>query len=761
MDGAARRSRRWAVAICLWLLVVPAALLAVRVLLPSDGVGTVPPGQGATGADLTVQTVHDVSGLQGGDVVLAVNGVPAEHVLTHPRARSVRAGDTLVYTVRRDGTVSDVPVRLRSHFDLRAPLSDQQPDAGLVSVAMLALAVWLLRRRPDERAVHAFLLFASGWASSALAGWAWPSVVDFWARPWMVTWADLSLAGYLVSGLATLLFAASFPSAGARSARRPWTAVTLAPVLLCVGFAGWEALHGTRSGDFATLNGFAELAWQACTLATLVVMGVRWYRLRTDTEASRRFQVVALGLVVTLAVALAGRWLEVPVGTFGFGLVLLVFPASVAVALTRRGLYELDLTLSRALVAFGSAVVLLVSYLAITAATVAVTRSDGPWVALPAAGFVAVAFAPVRAWLQRLVSARMFGAADDPQLVLHRLGVRLEASDDPESLLAATVDTAAETLRLPYVAVELTADDGRHVVHEQGRRTEHLEHFDITVGQQVVGRLIVAAHRDSRALSPLDRRILSDLARHSGVAARAVALLTDLRAAQQRLLVAREDERHRIHRDLHDGIGPTLVGLTLQLEVATELAGVGDLQGLLGRLHAEAARTTDDVRRMVRDLRPGELEELGLPAAVAAAAARLRSPHAPHFDLETPLSLPVLDVEVEDAAYKICLEAMANVIRHSGARHCTVRLAHRDHRLEIDVSDDGCGLGPQGDGGSPLGTGLRSMEARAASVGGRLSISPCDSGGTRVAALLPTRVPAGSGPAAPRKGTGPCGSSAP
>lgn len=726
-------------AVALWLVVVPAALLAVRLMLPSDDVVTVQPGQPtAVAAGLSVLPAGPVPGMHPGDVVVAVNGVPMDEVLTDPRRRTVRVGDVLTYSVRHDDATKDVRVRITSHPDLLALLAGQQPDAALVSVLMLGLAGWLLRRRPAERAVHAFVLFAAGWASSALAGWAWPTVVDYWARPWVVVWADATTAGYLVSGIATLLFAASFPTAGAGFCRRPWTSVALGPVLLSAGFAGWVTWHGTRWEDFAALNRFAEVAWQGCTLATLVVIGLRWYRLRHDVEARRRIQIVVLGLATTLVIVLAGKWLGVPPGTFGFGLVLLVFPVAVAVALTRRNLYELDLTLNRGLVAFACGVVLLAGYLTITATTVALTRGEGPLVALPAAGFVAVAFAPLRARVQRLVSVRLFGDADDPQQVLHRLAVRLEASSDPESLVAATVDTAAETLRLPYVAVQLATDDSWRVVHERGRRTDDVEHFDITVGDQVVGRLVVAAHRDGRTLSPLDRRILSDLARHSGVAARVVALLTDLRAAQQRLLVAREDERHRIHRDLHDGIGPTLVGLTLQLEVAAELAEGGELAGLLRRLHAESARTTDDVRRMVRALRPGELEELGLPAAVAAAAARLSSPHAPRFDLDTPLSLPKLDAAIEDAAYKICLEAMANVIRHSGARRCTVRLSHTGDRLEIDVIDDGCGLRPPEDGDPGHGTGLSSMRDRASAVGGQLAITACPGGGTQVSAVLPT-----------------------
>jgi signal transduction histidine kinase len=171
----------------------------------------------------------------------------------------------------------------------------------------------------------------------------------------------------------------------------------------------------------------------------------------------------------------------------------------------------------------------------------------------------------------------------------------------------------------------------------------------------------------------------------------------------------------------------------LQLEVAADLAGDGELGTLTRRLHAEAARTTDDVRRMVRDLRPGELEELGLPAAVAAAAARLSSPHAPQFDLDTPASLPELSAQVEDAAYKICLEAMTNVIKHSSATRCTIRLSHTPTTLDLEISDDGRGITPN----PTTGTGLPSMRERATAVGGQLTLSSGSPSGTIVRACLP------------------------
>jgi signal transduction histidine kinase len=674
-----------------------------------------------------------------GHIFGPIDGAPIARVLAHPTSRPLEAGQSIEYQLRNGDDIRTVTVRVQAHPDFLGLLVSQQPDVLLVALAMLVLAAWLVRRRPEEAAPQAFLLFAAGWMSSALMGLVSPSVADYWARPWYVVWVDVGSGGYLVSGIATLLFAAAFPTAGRRYARRTWPAVALVPVVLGLALGAWTAFRGTDTGAFGVVGMAVELGWQACTLAALVVLAARYRSLRRDLEARRRIQIVVLGLAVTLGIVLLGKWLAVPAGTFGFGLVLLVFPASVTVALALRGLYELDLVLNRSLVALASGAVLLAVYLAVAAATAQLTRDDGPLVALPAAGLVAVAFAPVRSWVQRVVSRRLFGTADDPQLLLHRMGVRLQGAADPESLVAAVVDTAAESMRLPYAAIEIVTDNPSdqpwRVAHERGRRPAAVDAFAITVGDRLVGRLVAAPRRDAASLSPLDRRTLIDLARHSGVAAHVVALLTDLRVAQQRLLVAREEERHRIHRDLHDGIGPTLVGLTLQLEVAADVAEGSELGDLTRRLHGEAARATDDVRRMVRDLRPGELEELGLSAAVTAAAGRLSSAHAPRFDLDTPASLPQLGAAVEDAAYKICLEAMTNVIKHSGASRCTVRIGHAADLLELEVSDDGRGLGAD----LPTGTGLESMRLRAAALGGDVAITASGAqGGTSVVAHLPT-----------------------
>lgn len=750
--AAAGVSLRWTWGLVVWLLAPGVVLLAVLAAAPGDHLPTAWPASPPGVDGLLLAPAHPVAGISSGDALLAVDGRPVERLLTRPQEAPVRAGDAHVYRVARQlpsGQVEarDVRVAVQGHRDWAGILRSQQPDAALVSFGMLGLGIWLVRRRREDRSAHAFLLYGAAWASSAVVGWGMPEPLDLAARPWVVTWTDLDLAGYLVSGLALLLFALTFPRPVRWAATRSLTWLAALPVALCVGIAAAASAGALGVRGYADLNQLAEVLWQGCTLASLATIGWRWSRMRRDAEARRRFQLVFLGFVTTFVLILVGKWVAVPAGAPGFGLILLVFPAALAVAISRRDLYELDAALNRALVALGTGALLLAVYLVSAAGTAALTGADGALVALPAAGLVAVTLAPLRARVQRVVDARLFGTAGDTQLVLHRLGLRLEASADPEQLLAAVVDTAAEGLRLPYVALELGAGPAPLVVQERGMRPAAVELFPISVGDQVVGRLAVAPRKDARSLSPLDRQLLSDLARHSGVAARVVGLLTDLRTAQQRLLVAREEERHRIHRDLHDGLGPSLVGLTLQLEVAGELADAeaaadgGALAPLLHRLHAEAARATEDVRRLVRDLRPAELDELGLPAAVAAAAARLRGPHAPAFALETPASLPQLDVAVEDAAYKICLEAMTNVLRHSGARHCRVRLAASGDRLELEVADDGQGRADDGVAPGGSGTGLASMHERAAAVGGEVRLEDVAGGGTRVLAQLPLGPP--------------------
>jgi two-component system, NarL family, sensor kinase len=213
-----------------------------------------------------------------------------------------------------------------------------------------------------------------------------------------------------------------------------------------------------------------------------------------------------------------------------------------------------------------------------------------------------------------------------------------------------------------------------------------------------------------------------------------VSLRADLEASRAALVTGREEERRRLRRDLHDGLGPTLAGLTLGLDTARLLSQEPDLEELLVKLKAETQRAVSDVRRIVYGLRPPALDELGLAGALREEVARLEL-QAPGLSvsLTTPEGrLDGLPAAVEVAGYRIVCEALTNVVRHAQARHCSVRV-DLDHGLALQICDDGVGLAD----GWRAGVGVSAMRERVAELGGELFVGAGDPRGTRIAARLP------------------------
>lgn len=206
------------------------------------------------------------------------------------------------------------------------------------------------------------------------------------------------------------------------------------------------------------------------------------------------------------------------------------------------------------------------------------------------------------------------------------------------------------------------------------------------------------------------------------------------RRKREQLVVAREDERFRLHRDLHDGLGPELAGLALHLHAIGK--GVTDepARRQLSAAEQTLRRTVEEVRRIVDDLRPPALDQLGLVRAVDERAAAMRDASGISYVVQVDELPPALPPAVEVAAYRIACEAMTNVARHAGARRCRIHLTSDGSNLQIDVEDDGRGMRE----GDRTGVGLRSMRGRAEELGGRLVRGPgLDGAGLRVSALLP------------------------
>jgi signal transduction histidine kinase len=415
-----------------------------------------------------------------------------------------------------------------------------------------------------------------------------------------------------------------------------------------------------------------------------------------------------------------------------------IFYAAITVAILRHHLFDIDLIISRTLVygTLTASVVLL--YVLVVGGLGELLQVRGNLIiSLIATGLAAVMFQPLRERLQRTVNRLMYGERHDPYAVLSSLGQRLESSLAPDAVLPAAVRTVAETLKLPYVAVEAGKDGTLETVAATGEPARNPLRLPLAYGGEAVGSLILAPRAGEEGFSPADRRLLEDLAHQIGVATHAFRLTADLQKSREELVNTREEERRRLRRDLHDGLGPRLAAQTLKVGSARQLyeRDPAAADALLSGLESDMEAALDDIRRLVYDLRPPALDELGLLGALRESAARYDQ-GGPTFVMEAPQRLPELPAAVEVAAYRITQEAMTNVVRHAKARECVVRIS-AGIALEVEVSDDGTGM-PEI---KTPGVGFFSMRERAEELGGECKVERIPDGGTRVLARLPLPAP--------------------
>ena len=342
-----------------------------------------------------------------------------------------------------------------------------------------------------------------------------------------------------------------------------------------------------------------------------------------------------------------------------------------------------------------------------------------------AAGVVAVSFAPLHAALRRGANRMVLGRWAEPAEALAATGRRLHDASDAPALLDTLVEEATEGLALD--AVWITDADGR-VIAAHGAPGEATDGTVLTAYGETVGRL------DWRGapLRDAQTRLLRDVAGQIGAVVHGAGLLGSLQAAREGLVRAREEERRRLRRDLHDGLGPELAALTMRVDTLRNRRwqeGVdldAELVGLRGAIQSAVA----SVRRVVEGLRPPALDDLGIAAALEQLADGL--PGGPVITVEVG-PVPTLPAAAEVAVYRVAQEALTNVVRHSGADTVCVRLAADDHVVALTVVDDGSGGAAARDGG----LGLGSMRERAAEVGGTVEVLSRPGGGTTVTLRVP------------------------
>jgi len=637
-------------------------------------------------------------------------------------------------------------------LDLRTGAYKTLPYLG-VNVVLALIGVLLTTRRP-EHPISWVLAISAFWGTVGGLCYAYAVealVADPGSLPGGLVAAGLDNWWWL-PGLALPLSALLLLMPDGHLASGRWWPVPAAVVVGTV--LGSVAISTSPTFDLGTAtpieNPLARVGGSAVVIvgivgvilvivglvASLVGFVVRYRSSDGDERQQLRWVGVSLGLAVPLFVVGALLWGVVPGAELLPELAFLALPAGIAVAILKYRLYEIDLVVNRALVYGVLTVCVVGSYVAVVGLVGATLSRGGDLVvSLVVTGVVAVCFQPLRERVQRFVNRLMYGERDDPYTAIAGLGRTLASSLQLDAVLSNVVETIGQTLALQYVGLALAGGDASREAEaaaEYGIPGTDLLAFPLVHQGIAVGELRLAPRAGER-LRERDHRLILDLSPQVAAAVHAVGLSRELQLARQHIVELREEERRRIRRDLHDGLGPALAGLTFTLEAVRNLTG-SDLQRadeLLVSATGQVQTMIGDVRRLIYGLRPPTLDQLGLAASLRGLAVQESSSET-SVTIDAPSAMPPLPAAVEVAAYWIAQEALTNVKRHAHASTCNVRVAVEPTLLRLEIADDGGGLSR-----GSAGIGLHTMKERAAEIGGTCEIGSRAGGGTLVTASLP------------------------
>jgi signal transduction histidine kinase len=358
---------------------------------------------------------------------------------------------------------------------------------------------------------------------------------------------------------------------------------------------------------------------------------------------------------------------------------------------------------------------------------------------------VAVAFQPVRRWLEAVADRWVFGTRINRYELVRAFGATLELNVGLDELIPRLATTVRDGLGAPWVRVVLTDVHGGGLVDAQTTAGDPVGQPALTQelhrGDLDVGRIDCGPKPGGYTVS--DRDLLEALAGQAapaianvGLATQLADRLVELERSRARIFNAQELERRRIERDLHDGAQQEVVAILAKVSLAQNQLDRGEQTGaVLGELHDDVLELLADLRELAHGIHPPVLSDRGLVAAIEARADRLTVPVTVHAD--EALRGQRLGDDIEGAAYYIVCEALTNVVKHSGAANTEVALASVDQVLSIEVKDDGIGFRTV----NGSGVGLANMRDRVEALGGRLWIDGKAMPGTRLSVELPVPAP--------------------
>ncbi len=618
-------------------------------------------------------------------------------------------------------------------------------EAAIAPLYMLIGGTILILRPRDRMAVFASLMFTASGASVAMP--ILEALVPNQA------WRPIVFLAQIIGFSSTIIFFYLFPDGRFMPGWSRW----LAAALLLWAIAGLF----TPLDSFVQPRTWPPVIWAvviAAWFSTAILAQLYRYRFISDFAQRQQTKWIVLGFsagVILNSILLTPYLVIAPYNQSGpaqelyvlithplyYTLFPTLVPISIAISIFRYRLWDVDLLINRALVygllTFGIVVI----YLIVVASWGLLFGAGGNLLtSLIATVTSALCMQPFRDRLQRTVNRLMYGERDDPYAILSQLSRRLETTLSPNLVLPTICETIAKTLKLPYVAIEVigeplttTSAEWRTEGTSEAIEKQSLHVIPLTYQSELVGRLQLSPRGPSEAFSSNEQSLLADIARQAGIAVHNVRLAADLQYSRVRLVTTREEERRRLRRDLHDGLGPQLASQTLTLSAARKLLYTDPQAAdeLLGEAAKHAQDAISDIRRLVYDLRPPALDDLGLVAALRSQTQQYFQSGIT-FTVMAPEPLPPLPAAVEVACYRIAQEALTNVVKHSRALNCTVFLTVTDG-LCVEASDDGQGFPAN----RPSGIGLASMRERVEELGGSFSVESKLGQGTKIRAWLP------------------------
>lgn len=496
----------------------------------------------------------------------------------------------------------------------------------------------------------------------------------------------------------------------------------LATVFLLIGVFGAFASVIVRFRN-AVGKERVQLKWLAyavgIVLAAFILTGVVWALNQGDPF------ILEIAIIVNVG---------------GVTLIVLV----IGLAILRHNLWDIDLLINRTLVYGLLSLIVLGMYIMIVSFLGTLLDGDHHLYSLIATGMVAITFQPLRDVLQRTINRQLFGYRDEPYKVLERLAQRLEPVMVTTEVLPVIVETIVEALRLPYAEIALRYGDQFKTVAtypslEIHPRQTATEIVPLIYNSETVGRLALTPRGLEEAFSAAEQQLLDTIARQTAIAVHNVRLTEDLQHSRERLVTTREEERRRLRRDLHDGLGPILAAMAFRLDAIKNFISTDPEQArqLVAELKTQVQSSLSEIRRIAYNLRPPALDELGLLGALREHFASIQQQNGFRLTFDAPESLPALPAAVEVVVYRIAMEAVANVQHHANASSCTVTISLDEAAslLYIEIMDDGQGI----DAIHPAGVGLTAMHERTSELGGKCIITDGPDGGTQVSVQLPVR----------------------